>query len=191
MKYFRALLMFFAMLMVMPAFAEEPVPTKTVVDVNSMTPEQVDLLRKQVQNYNGTTEKSVPKQLNEWADLGKNIGAGLVGAAREMGVAANEFSQTTIGKTVIVMLVWKFFGKSVVLFMMLFMIPFVIAPLVLKGLRSFICECDTSVEPRSLFGFIKYDTIVRKYRYEDGYQVIAVLSMVVCAVLWGACLVNL
>lgn len=48
----------------------------------------------------------------KWAELGKSIGIGVVSAARELGVAANEFAQTDVGKVTVAVIVWKFMGQD-------------------------------------------------------------------------------
>lgn len=65
-----------------------------------------------------TTEKVVkaitptPQSVNSWAEVGANIGKGLVGAARELGSAANDFAKTDVGKLTVVIIVWKMMGKE-------------------------------------------------------------------------------
>jgi len=61
------------------------------------------------------TELSTAKQAEEWVDLGQKVGSALGGAARELGVAANDFVKTPVGKMAMFIIIWKFAGHSVVM----------------------------------------------------------------------------
>lgn len=56
---------------------------------------------------------AVRKETEAWASLGANIGTAMVSAAREVGVAANEFSQTGLGKVVTGIVVYKVMGRDI------------------------------------------------------------------------------
>lgn len=56
---------------------------------------------------------AVRNETAAWADLGANIGTAMVSAAREVGVAANEFSQTGLGKIVTGIVVYKVMGRDI------------------------------------------------------------------------------
>lgn len=60
------------------------------------------------------TETDSAKKFKEWADIGTAVGAGLVGAAKELGVAANEFANTPVGRMVTWLIIWHFFGSQVI-----------------------------------------------------------------------------
>lgn len=95
--------LFLFLVLWLPTFAN------ATIDVSNLSKEDIIKLQAQIDaQAKIDNTKSLPAQLNEWASLGQNIGQGLVGAAKEMGIAANEFAETTIGQTVIVMLIWKF-----------------------------------------------------------------------------------
>lgn len=55
-----------------------------------------------------------PEKVEAWVNVGTNIGKGLVGAARELGVAANEFAATPLGMLTMALIVWHFLGGMVV-----------------------------------------------------------------------------
>lgn len=67
------------------------------------------------------SDKSEPVAISEtvrheamaWTDLGANMGKAMVGAAKEVGVAANEFSQTDLGKVTVAIVAYKIVGKDV------------------------------------------------------------------------------
>ena len=53
------------------------------------------------------------KEVTAWGQLGANVGTAMMAAAKELGVAASEFSQTGLGKVVTAIIVWKIMGASV------------------------------------------------------------------------------
>jgi len=85
------------------------------IDVSKLTQEQVTALSKQVQELAGnpvTVSAQVRSEASAWGELGANMGKAMVGAAKEIGVAANEFSQTSLGKVVVFMTVYKIMGRE-------------------------------------------------------------------------------
>lgn len=56
----------------------------------------------------------VRKEATAWAELGGNIGVAMVSAAKEVGIAADEFSRTGLGKVVTTIVVYKIVGKDLV-----------------------------------------------------------------------------
>ena len=55
-----------------------------------------------------------PEKVSQWVQLGADIGKGLAGAAKEVGVAANEFVNTPVGKWVAFLIIWHFMGSMAV-----------------------------------------------------------------------------
>lgn len=182
MKLFYSIMLFLAIIFAVPAHANVP-------DVSNLSKEDIIKLQAQIDAQERIDNtKSLPSQLNEWAQLGQNIGQGLVGAAKEMGVAANDFAQTAIGKTVIVMLIWKFFGKSVILFTMLFLIPFVIAPLVITSIKRNLGECDVNtIEKR--FGPLVWTKEITRYNIDSDTSSFIVAAYFIMAFIWTLCLI--
>lgn len=72
----------------------------------------------------GINSSSTVKSVDEWVTLGERVGKGFAGAARELGVAANEFSSTPVGKWVAFLIFWKLMGATAIhiVFGLLFMI---------------------------------------------------------------------
>ncbi|KAI9549461.1 hypothetical protein GHT06_001861 [Daphnia sinensis] len=78
-------------------FATSAFSTTSTVDVRNLTPEQVAQVQKQVSELSSTpvnVSASVRKEAEAWGELGANMGKAMVGAAKEVGVASNEFAQT-------------------------------------------------------------------------------------------------
>ena len=70
---------------------------------------QVEQMSNQSTNPMGTPEK-----VEAWVNIGSQIGKGLAGAARELGVAVNEFAGTPVGLLTMALIVWHFLGSVVI-----------------------------------------------------------------------------
>ena len=106
----RKLLMILALAISMPAMA-----SSTALNTDGLTAEQMSQLaakanemRKQPTNVSA----EIRKEAEAWGELGANMGRAMVGAAREVGVAANEFSQTSLGKVVVVLVAYTLVGQE-------------------------------------------------------------------------------
>lgn len=67
-------------------------------------------LRQETAKNNTPSAKSV----EEWVEVGSNIGKGLAGAAKEVGVAVNDFVKTPVGQITAAVILWKFIGSAIV-----------------------------------------------------------------------------
>lgn len=56
---------------------------------------------------------TVRKEAEAWGEMGTNMGRAVVGAAKELGIAANEFAQTPLGKVTVGVVVYKVIGEDV------------------------------------------------------------------------------
>ncbi len=87
----------------------------TTVDVSKLTPEQAAQIKQQISELSSSPaniSSTVRKEAEAWGELGSNMGKAMVGAAKEVGVAANEFSQTSLGKVVVFLAAYKIVGKD-------------------------------------------------------------------------------
>ena len=90
--------------------------TQSSVDVSKLTPEQIAQINKQVadmQAQPANISANVRQEAEAWGQLGSNMGKAMVGAAREIGVAANEFGQTSLGKVVVGIVTYKVVGRDI------------------------------------------------------------------------------
>jgi len=78
----------------------------------TLTPEQIAVLQKAQTQPSGSIAKIVREEASEWGELGANMGKALVAAAREVGVASNEFAQTPLGKITVAIVVYKLIGED-------------------------------------------------------------------------------
>jgi len=91
------------------------------INTNGLTEEQkaqLALQAAQMKNSNDApgsmlSDELNPERLNEWVDLGKNIGLAVTATAKELGVAADEFLNSTTGKITIVLIVWRVMGEDI------------------------------------------------------------------------------
>lgn len=66
---------------------------------------------------NASTAVAAPSKtaavVREWADIGTAIGTGLAASAKELGVAANDFAKTPVGKFTVFLIAWHFIGNQI------------------------------------------------------------------------------
>lgn len=86
------------------------------VNISSLSPEEQAAIKKAIEAQNsgmGVSAK-LRTEASAWADLGTNMGKATVAAAHEVGVAANEFASTPLGKITLTMVAYKIVGKSLI-----------------------------------------------------------------------------
>ena len=108
----KKILAILALTLASTAFAQN----QPVIDVSKLTPEQVAQINRQVTemaNQPTNVSANVRKEAEAWGELGANMGRAMVGAAKEVGVAANEFGQTPLGKVVVFLAVYKIVGQEI------------------------------------------------------------------------------
>lgn len=55
-----------------------------------------------------------PEKVGQWLDLGPKIGQMIGGAAKEVGIAVNDFVKTPVGQLTMLLIIWKLIGASLV-----------------------------------------------------------------------------
>ena len=72
----------------------------------------------QAQKQAGILDKvqTNPEKVNQWIEIGSNIGKGLAGAAKELGVEVNNFAATPMGQLTIWLIVWHIMGTTLMHF---------------------------------------------------------------------------
>lgn len=117
------------------------------VSSNGLTAEQVAMLEASIATQkaenirneattgvmSGIATVSGPDELNRYAEMSKAIAMGLAAAAKELGMAANEFMVTPAGKLVTILVVYKYIGAELIGFLMSYL---VILPLLFIALRT-------------------------------------------------------
>jgi len=142
----------------------------SVVQTNGLTDDQIKQIELHIAQLkvepNSTNEvvKASDTALDvtkKWAEAGKGLTIGIVAAAKEAGVAVNDFSVTPVGKLTMGIIIWKMLGKDILAMvisfsMIVFGLPFtyLVYKRVIDSYATFI---DYTYEERTgLFG--------RKYR---------------------------
>lgn len=89
------------------------------ISVENLTKKQIAELNQHVaemKNEPSSVSEKVRSEVEAWTDLGQNIGRATVGAAKEVGMAANDFAQTPLGVVTTSIVVYKLIGKDAVRF---------------------------------------------------------------------------
>lgn len=105
MKYLIALLLILSLQI--PAFA-------ATANVNGLTDEQAAELELMGERMKSNTVESIPnaEKLSQYAELGEQIAKAIGAAAKECGVAVNEFVETPVGKLTTFIIVYKLIGRD-------------------------------------------------------------------------------
>jgi hypothetical protein len=82
--------------------------------MQNLTPEQVALLEKTASNMKTNNTKETAQKVSEWMAIGENLGKGLAGCAKELGVQVNDFVQTPVGKIASFIIIYKLIGRDVI-----------------------------------------------------------------------------
>lgn len=78
----------------------------------TLTAEQYNSLPSNVKER--IEKENTYKTIGKWAGLGKEIGEGVNSALMAIEGSATRISETTLGKTAINVVVWKFVGKDII-----------------------------------------------------------------------------
>lgn len=69
------------------------------------------------ENAAGKAEQASPSKttevVKEWVGIGTAIGSGLAASAKELGIAANDFAQTPVGRFTVFLIAWHFIGGTI------------------------------------------------------------------------------
>lgn len=66
------------------------------------------------QHLKETQNAEIVNRADQWVSIGERIGVMIGSAAKEIGVATNEFIKTPVGKLAIGLIVWHMFGSMVI-----------------------------------------------------------------------------
>lgn len=103
------------------AFAQTKAENITSIDVRELSPEmRLELMRQaqklanpSVPSTAASASESVRSEMSKWGELGAGLGRATVAAAKEIGMAANDFAQTPLGKVTTAIVVYKIIGRDV------------------------------------------------------------------------------
>lgn len=95
------------------------------VDISALPPaqkqavlDQIDAATKKVEVPSPASAalaqaQEVADTAGKWAEIGHAIGSTLVTTARDLGVTANQFAMTPVGKIVVAIVVWKYLASDI------------------------------------------------------------------------------
>ena len=81
------------------------------VSLEGLSVEQTNAIRAIAAQKN--TAVVVREETEAWVKIGQNVGSAMLGAAKEIGVAAVDFAKTPLGTMVCVLIVVKMFGTFI------------------------------------------------------------------------------
>ena len=167
---------------------------------SSLTETQKAEIIKQVDSYknasNATTADTVKQTMMEWSEVGAGLGVMIVSVAKELGVAANEFAQTPLGRLAIVVGLTYMFGSKLLGVIVWFACWFIFAPIVWRSFMRFKFDVKTerTVVPdeKFLFIFPVYNTKVQRTEKNmgEGTYMIHLVAGAAFLVTGLICLVN-
>jgi hypothetical protein len=76
--------------------------------------QKIEIMQQVNQKANTVVTTTTATKVNEWVNVGTNIGKGLAGAAKEVGVAVNDFAKTDVGQLTMYLIVWNIMGSAIV-----------------------------------------------------------------------------
>jgi len=102
------------LVLALTAFAV-PVAYAERLTVDGLTEEDAAKLRLQAAQMKSAPPKGdVSDKMAEYAEIGQKYGVALAATAKELGIAADEILNTTVGKIALVLIVWKVMGEELV-----------------------------------------------------------------------------
>jgi hypothetical protein len=86
------------------------------LDISKLSTENKAELMTKVVNMHSSENNSekVRNETAKWAELGSNIGRASVAAAKEFGIAANDFVNTPLGKITTAVVIYKIMGRDII-----------------------------------------------------------------------------
>ena len=94
-----------------------------------------------------------PDDVEKWVKIGSNIGLGLSSAAKELGIAVNDFAGTTVGKMTMMLIFWYIMGSTIVHFIggiLVWIIGFTAIRYLMK--RAYTTQIEYDLENKNIFG---------------------------------------
>lgn len=107
-----ALVALFALAGPMSAMAQQAAPAPAI-DTRGLTESQILELQKQAADARAGTPEATVEKISAYVEIGKGIGTGLGAAARELGIAVNEFAKSPVGQVTMALIVFKVAGGKI------------------------------------------------------------------------------
>jgi hypothetical protein len=176
--------------------------TPQTLSLEGLTADQVKAVESQVREAKSQVSNAKRSldpdltMLDKAAELGRIIGSGMVATARELGMAANDFAKSDLGRVVMVVLVWKYMGQDILGVMV--GVPFLIVGVTLGLHLVRRASLETVVKEYAmapvLFGLFTVKRVIKDQRTKRGslseseqFQQIAGYICIVASVIIGMC----
>lgn len=169
MKLTKMVVMLF--LLVLSTTSLAAIEAKDLSKFDQLSDSQKAEIIKQVENYatqgsNNITAEVVQEKMKTWSEIGAGIGTLLVSTARELGVAANEFAQTSLGRLAIAVGLVYMFGSAAIGLLVWSICWFVFLPAVWRSYKRHtvneVVERTVVTDKTWLWVFPVYETKVTR-----------------------------
>lgn len=117
---FRRLITLFVLLVAMSVHAALSTSSVSQAGFDKLTPqEQAEVIKMVTEKAHAkglsigdVADPANAERVDQWLNVGERIGKMIGGAAKEVGVAANEFVKTPVGTVAIALIVWHYMGDA-------------------------------------------------------------------------------
>jgi hypothetical protein len=107
MKY---IVLILALMFAVPVFAQDTTATEELtIEIAKMS----DAEKEKALNAIRADESDTAARAREWVEIGNGLGDGLAATAQKMGVVANEFAQSPVGKMAMLLIIWNYMGETI------------------------------------------------------------------------------
>ena len=84
------------------------------IDTRGLTESQKAQLVQQAEQMKKATPLETAEKVDKWVDVGERLGKMMGGAAREVGIAVNDFVKTPVGMMTAGLIVWNYMGSMLI-----------------------------------------------------------------------------
>lgn len=109
MKY---ILLILALMFSAPVFAQETDRRTPSEQLNAEIAQMSDAQKAKALESIRAGESPSAARAREWIDIGNGLGAGLAATAEKLGVVANDFAKSPVGKLAMVLIIWNYMGDD-------------------------------------------------------------------------------
>lgn len=152
----------------------------------TLTAEQYNALPSNVRE--SIEKENTYKTIGKWAGLGKEIGEGVNSALMAIEGSATRISETTLGKTAMNVVVWKFVGKDIIRIIIGILVLVIGVPIMINLINSYKPH-KTLIKKHFIKEKMQFE---KEYRYDSGdndcvaccYGGLLVIIVVACLIMF-------
>lgn len=111
MKY---MLLIIALMFATPVFAQETQQSASQA-LNAEVAKMDDAQKVEALKAIRAGQSTTAAKAREWVEIGDALGEGMAATAERMGVVANDFAKSPLGKLAMILIVWNYMGESVIM----------------------------------------------------------------------------